>query len=58
MPVQMENRLARAGAHIDLDTVVGQPLARSDVGNELEHPLRLLRRKLADLVERDDVPLG
>src|SRR5690348_13715304 len=54
----MENRLARRRAHVDGDTVIRQPLACSDVGDELEHPLRLLRRKLADLAERVDVPLG
>src|SRR6516165_5689622 len=54
----MEHRLARARAHVDGDTVVRQPLACSDVGDELEHPLRLLGRKLADLPERRDVSLG
>src|SRR5438445_778917 len=53
----MENRLARAGAYVDRDTVVGQPLACSDVGDELEHPLQLLGRELADLAERLDVAL-
>ena len=28
------------------------------LGDELEHPLRLLRRELADVAERVDVPLG
>src|SRR6476620_6077144 len=54
----MENRLARRRAHVDCDTVIRQPLACSDVGDELEHPLRLLGRELADLAERVDVPLG
>src|SRR5690242_21180752 len=54
----MEHGLARRRAHVDGDTVIRQPLACSDVGDELEHPLRLLRRKLADLAERVDVPLG
>ena len=56
--MQMENRLARRRAHVDCDTVIRQPLACSDVRDELEHPLRLLRRELADLAERVDVPLG
>src|SRR5262252_9232733 len=54
----MKDRLARAGPHVHLDTVIRQPLACSDVGDELEHPLRLLGRKLADLAERIYVPLG
>ena len=56
--MQMEHRLARARAYVDGDTVIRQPLPRSNVGDELEHPLRLVRRKLADLAERIDVPLG
>src|SRR3954468_22421054 len=54
----MEHRLARARAHVDFDTVIRQPLACSDVGDELEHPLRLFGRELADLAEGVDVALG
>ena len=53
----MENRLAGAGADVDGDTVIGQPLACSQVGDELEHPLRLLGREFADLAEGVDVAL-
>ena len=56
--MQMEHRLTRPRAYIDLDTVIRQSLACSEVGDELEHPLRLLRRKLADLAERVDMALG
>jgi hypothetical protein len=54
----MEDRLPRTGARVDDDTVVGQPFARSDFGDELQHALRLVRRKLGDLVEARDVALG
>jgi len=54
----MEDRLPCALACVDDDTVIGQPLARSDIRNEVEHPLVLVGRKLSDLVEAGDVPLG
>src|SRR5262249_39720352 len=54
----MKHRLARPPAHVDGDKVVRQPFPCCDVGHELEHPLGLVRRKLADLTERIDVPLG
>src|ERR1700757_1392904 len=54
----MENRLARAWAHVDLDTVIRQPLACRDIGDELEHLLRLLGRKPGDVSECVDVALG
>jgi hypothetical protein len=53
----MEDRLARALARVDDDTVIVQAFARSDVGDEVEHPLRLVRRELRDVVEARDVPL-
>src|SRR4029078_5459584 len=58
VPVQMEDRLPGPGAHVDDDTVVGQALARSDVGDEVEHPLRLVGGKLPDLAKARDVTLG
>ncbi len=57
VPVQMEDRLARARADVDLHPVVGQADLAGGVGDELEHALRLARRKLADLAEAVDVPL-
>src|SRR4051812_43052582 len=54
----MEDRLPRTLARVDDDTVIGQALARCDVGDEVEHLLGLVRRELADLVEARDVPLG
>jgi hypothetical protein len=56
--VQVEDRLAAALAHVDDHAVVLEPgLARS-LGDELEHPLGLFRRELADVAERVDVALG
>jgi hypothetical protein len=53
----MEDRLPRAGACVDDDTVIGQPLLRRDFGDELQHALRLVGRKLGDLVETRNVAL-
>ena len=46
------------GADVDDHTVVVEPAPARGLGDELEHPLRLVGRKLADLPERLDVPLG
>ena len=54
----MEDRLPGTLACVDDDTVIGQPLARSDIRNEVEHSLVLVGRKLTDVVEARDVPLG
>lgn len=56
--MQMEDRLPCALACVDDDTVIGQPFARSDICNEVEHPLVLVGRKLTDLVEAGNMPLG
>lgn len=53
----MEDRLPCALACVDDDTVIGQPFARSDIRDEVEHPLVLVGRKLTDLMEAGDVPL-
>jgi hypothetical protein len=53
----MEDRLPCSLACVDDDTVIGQPFARSDIRDEVEHPLVLVGRKLSDLVEAGDVPL-
>jgi len=56
--VQVEDRLATTLAHVHQDAVVVKAgLARS-LRDEVQHPLRLVGRKLADLAERRDVPLG
>src|SRR5437588_9015203 len=53
----MEDRLPCSRADVDDDTVIGQPLARSDFCDEFEHPFRLVGRKLRDLAEALDMPL-
>jgi hypothetical protein len=54
----MEDGLAGAFADVDDDAVVVEPHCFRRVGDELEHPLRLVGRELGDLTERRDVPLG
>ena len=54
----MEDGLAAAGTDVDEHAVVLEPGAARDLGDELEHPLRLVRRELGDVAERVDVPLG
>lgn len=54
----MEDRLSRACARIDDDTVIVESLTRSDFGDEVEHPLVLVGAELRDLVEALDVVLG
>jgi hypothetical protein len=53
----MEDRLSRACARIDNDTVIVESLERSHFGDEVEHPLVLLCAELRDLVEPLDVVL-
>jgi hypothetical protein len=55
--VQVEDRLSGARPHVDDDLIVLQPRGASCVGDELEHPLRLVGWKFADVSERLDVPL-
>ena len=54
----MKDRLPCPCARVDDDTVIAQPFARCDSCDEFEHALRLVGRKLPDLVEARDVPLG
>jgi len=54
----MEHRLARPRPRVDHQTVVAQAFACGDVRQEVEHPLRLVGRERADVVEAVDVPLG
>jgi hypothetical protein len=56
--VQVEDRLSRSRARVHDDTVVAQAELRSDFGDEVEHALGLVGRKLRDLVEARDVALG
>ena len=56
--MQVVNRLAGSWTGVDDNTVIRQPLPCSNLGHKLEHPLRLVRGKHADVVERGDVPLG
>ena len=53
----MEDRLPSSLADVDDDTVIGQPLGRCNLGDEVEHSLGLLGRKLRNLVKAGDVPL-
>ena len=56
--MQVEDRLSGARPHVDDDLIVLEPHGASRVGNELEHSLCLFGRKLADVSESLDVPLG
>src|SRR5215472_4909700 len=56
--MEVEDRLPSTLADVDDDAVVLEPLLAGGVADEVEHPLRLLGRKLADLAERRNVPLG
>src|SRR5262249_9539322 len=52
MPVQMENRLPASGADVDDDAVVLEAHLECGLGDELEHPLRLVGRELGDVSKR------
>ena len=54
----MEDCLAAAGTDVDEHAVVLEPGAASDLSDEVEHPLRLVRGERGDVAERVDVPLG
>ena len=51
VPVQVEDRLPAALADIDDDAIVLEPGVARGVPDEIEHPLRLVGRKLADLAK-------
>ena len=53
----MEDRLTATGTDVDEHTVVLEAGAARDLGDEVEHPLRLVRRKLPDLAEGVDMTL-
>src|SRR6185437_6037440 len=54
----MEDCLAAALADVDDHTVVLEAFVACGVADEVEHALGLVRRKLTDLSEGGDVPLG
>ncbi len=56
--MQVEDRLAAARTDVDDHAIVLQTGLASDLRDELEHPLRLLRRELPDVAESVDMPLG
>jgi hypothetical protein len=56
--MEMEDRLAGSRTGVDDDTVVGQARFCSNLGDEVEHALVLVRAELGDVVEAVDVPLG
>ena len=45
------------GPTLTMHAVVGQAGVAGDLGDEVEHPLRLLGRERVDVAERVDVPL-
>ena len=54
----MEDGLAATGTDVHEHAVILETGVARDLGDEVEHPLRLVRRKLADLAECWDVALG
>ncbi len=56
--MQVEDGLARALADVHEHVVVVQALLARDVGDELEHPLRLVGGERVDVAEGLDVALG
>ena len=58
VPVQMEDGLAGARADVHDDAVVVEAGALRGLGDEVQHPLRLVGRELADLAEGRHVALG
>src|SRR5439155_18926244 len=55
--MEVKDGLAGAAPDVDRDAVVLQAGRYGRLGDELEHPLRLLGAELADVAERVDVPL-
>jgi hypothetical protein len=55
--VEVEDRLATALAHVHEDAVILEAGLAGGLGDEVQHPLRLVRRELGDLAEARDVPL-
>jgi hypothetical protein len=56
--VQVKDRLAGSRTNVNGHAIVLETHLLGRPRDELEHALRLVRRKLADLLEARDVPLG
>jgi hypothetical protein len=56
--VKVEDGLPTARADVHDDPVILEPRLARGVRHELEHPLRLVGRELANVAKRVDVPLG
>ena len=56
--MQVEDRLATAFAHVREDAVILEAGVPGGLCDEVQHPLRLVRRELPDLAEGRHVPLG
>jgi hypothetical protein len=55
MPMQVEDGLPASLSDAHEEPVIGQTRGAGRLGDELQHPLRLVRRQLADLLERGSV---
>ena len=55
--MQVEDRLARAFADVHDDAIVVEAGLARGLGDEVQHPLRLVGRELADLAEALDMAL-
>ena len=55
--MQVEDRLAAARADVHEHAVVLEARPARGLGDEVEHPLRLVGRELADVAERVDMAL-
>ena len=56
--MEMEDRLPASLAYVHEHAVILEPRLARGLRDEVQHPLRLVGRKLADLAERRHVPLG
>jgi hypothetical protein len=56
--VKVEHRLAGAGPDVDHDPVVADTRDVRGLGDELQHPFRLVGRKSADVAKGVHVTLG
>src|SRR5258705_62327 len=58
VPVEVEDRLPAALTHVHEDAVVLEAGLAGGLRDEVEHPLCLIGRELANLAKGRDVPLG
>ena len=56
--MEVEDRLARGFADVHDDAIVVEAGLARGLGDEVQHPLRLVGRELADLAEARDVAYG